>query len=177
MTPEPLYDLAIIGGGPAGLAAAIYAARAGLKTLVIEKAVPGGQIQITMNVENYPGFPEITGAELAERFHDHAKKFGAEFRFATVKGLKFDGYVTLATDAGDILARSALIATGAHWRKLGVPGEATYIGRGISSCAVCDGFFYRDKEVVVIGGGDSAIEEGQYLTRFASKVTVIHRRG
>ncbi|MHB9024134.1 MAG: thioredoxin-disulfide reductase [Armatimonadota bacterium] len=177
MTPESLYDLAIIGGGPTGLAAAIYAARADLKTLVIEKAIPGGQIQITMNVENYPGFPEITGAELAERFHDHAKKFGAEFRTATVQGVKFDGYVTLSTDSGDMLARSALVATGAHWRKLGVPGEATYIGRGVSSCAVCDGFFYRDKEVVVVGGGDAAVEEGLFLTRFANKVTIIHRRG
>ncbi|MHB9130283.1 MAG: thioredoxin-disulfide reductase [Armatimonadota bacterium] len=176
MTAENLFDLAIIGGGPAGLAAAIYAARAGLKTLVLEKASPGGQIQSTMAVENYPGFPEISGAELAEKFHEHAKKFGADLRYATVNKVTFADYVHLDTDSGEIFARAALIATGAHWRRMNVPGEETYVGRGISSCAVCDGFFYRDKEVVVIGGGDSAVEEAVYLTRFASKVTIIHRR-
>jgi thioredoxin reductase (NADPH) len=176
MSPDSLYDLAIVGGGPTGLTAAIYAARAELKTLVIEKGLPGGQIQNTMAVENYPGFPEISGAELAERFHEHARKFGAEIRTGAVQSLSFDGYVRLATDGGDIYARAALLATGAHWRHLGVPGEEQYLGRGVSSCAVCDGFFYRDKEVVVVGGGDSAAEEGVYLTRFARSVTVIHRR-
>lgn len=176
MSPETLYDLAIIGGGPAGLTAAIYAARAEVKTVVIEKALPGGQIQNTMAVENYPGFPEISGAELAERFHEHARKFGAEIRIGTVQQVSYDGYVKLVTDSGEILARSALVATGAHWRRLGVPGEEAFLGRGVSSCAVCDGFFYRDKDVVVVGGGDSAVEEGVYLTRFARSVTIIHRR-
>lgn len=176
MAPDHLYDLAIIGGGPAGLAAAIYSARAEIKTVVLEKATPGGQIQNTMAVENYPGFPEISGYDLGERFHEHAKKFGAEIRMATVQTVNFEGYVHLTTDMGDVYARAALVATGAHWRHMGVPGESTYLGRGVSSCAVCDGFFYRDKDVVVVGGGDSAIEEGVYLTRFARSVTIVHRR-
>lgn len=176
MAPDNLYDLAIIGGGPTGLTAAIYAARAELKTVVLEKALPGGQIQNTMAVENYPGFPEISGAELGERFHEHARKFGAEIRTGTVQQVCYDDYVHLQLDSGAIYARAALIATGAHWRRMGVPGEDDYIGRGVSSCAVCDGFFYREKDVVVVGGGDSAVEEGVYLTRFARSVTIIHRR-
>jgi len=176
MAPELLYDLAIIGGGPAGLTAAIYAARAEIKTVVLEKAIPGGQIQNTMTVENYPGFPEITGAELAERFHEHARKFGAEIRTATVKSMHFEGDVHVVTEEDEFYARAVLIATGAHHRRLGVAGEDAYYGRGVSNCAVCDGFFYRDKEVAVIGGGDAAVEEGLYLTRFASKVTIVHRR-
>ena len=173
---DKLYDLAIIGGGPAGLTAAIYAARAELKTVVLEKISPGGQIQNTMTVENYPGFPEITGAELAERFHDHARKFGAEIRVTTVSGLSYNDDVCIVTADGNLYAHAALIATGARHRRLGVPGEAEYYGRGVSNCAVCDGFFYREKDVVVIGGGDAAVEEGVYLTRFARKVTLIHRR-
>lgn len=177
MAPEQQrYDLVIIGGGPTGLTAAIYAARAEINTLVLEKAAPGGQIQNTMTVENYPGFPEITGAELAERFHEHARKFGAEIRLATVQSIHYDGDVHIVTDVGEIFARAALVATGAHHRRLGVPGEETYYGRGVSNCAVCDGFFYRDKAVAVIGGGDAAVEEGMYLTRFARQVTIIHRR-
>ena len=176
MSAEKVYDLAIIGGGPAGLTAAIYAARAELQTVVLEKALPGGQIQNTMAVENYPGYPEITGAELAERFHEHARKFSAEIQTASVSALSYEEYVRIATDIGEIYARAALIATGAHWRRMGVPGEEEYIGRGVSSCAVCDGFFYREKDVVVVGGGDSACEEAVYLTRFARSVTVIHRR-
>ncbi|MHB0937554.1 MAG: thioredoxin-disulfide reductase [Armatimonadota bacterium] len=176
MAPEMLYDLAIIGGGPAGLTAAIYAARAELKTIVLEKAAPGGQIQNTMTVENYPGFPEINGAELAERFHEHARKFGAEIRTATVKSMHYEGDVHIVTEDDELYARAVLIATGAHHRRLEVPGEETYYGRGVSNCAVCDGFFYRDKDVAVIGGGDAAVEEGVYLTRFARSVTIIHRR-
>ena len=176
MAPDLLYDLAIIGGGPTGLTAAIYAARAEMRTVVLEKSAPGGQIQNTMMVENYPGFPEITGAELAERFHEHARKFGAEIRVGTVKNLHYEGDVHIVTDEGEIYARAALIATGAHHRRLGVPGEDTYYGRGVSNCAVCDGFFYRDKDVTVIGGGDAAVEEGLFLTRFARTVTIIHRR-
>lgn len=176
MTTDAVYDLVIIGGGPAGLTAAIYAARATLKTLVLEKGVPGGQISTTQTVENYPGFPEITGAELGERFHEHARKFGAEIRATTVQSIHWEGYVHIVTEDGEIYARSALIATGAGHRRLGAPGENTYYGRGVSNCATCDGFFYRDKEVVVVGGGDAAVEEGTYLTRFARKVTIVHRR-
>lgn len=176
MLTEQIYDLVVIGGGPAGLTAAIYGARAELKTVVLEKGYPGGQIQNTMSVENYPGFPEITGAELAERFHEHAKKFGADIQVATVKSLSYQGDVCITTDIGEIHSRAALIATGAHWRHMQVPGEDDYIGRGVSSCAVCDGFFYRDKDVVVVGGGDSACEEAVYLTRFARSVTIVHRR-
>jgi len=176
MASDLRYDLAIIGGGPTGLTAAIYAARAELRAVVFEKSAPGGQIQNTMTVENYPGFPEISGAELAERFHEHARKFGAEIRVATVKNLHYEGDVHIVTDESEIYARAALIATGAHHRRLRVPGEDTYYGNGVSNCAVCDGFFYRDKDVAVIGGGDAAIEEGLFLTRFARTVTVIHRR-
>jgi len=176
MAPDTLYDLAIIGGGPTGLAGAIYAARADLKTIVLEKELTGGQMQKTLAVENYPGFPEVTGYELSEKFHEHAAKFGAEIRTATVKKLNFDEYLILNTDVGDIVARTVLIATGAHPRPLGVPGEQDYFGRGISACAVCDGMFFRDKEVLVVGGGDAAVEEGLYLTKFASKVTIVHRR-
>ncbi len=176
MPPETLYDLAIIGGGPTGLTAAIYAARAQLKTLVLEKELTGGQMQKTMTVENYPGFPEITGYELSERFHEHAVKFGAEIRTAVVNQISFEGYVNLATDAGNVVARTALIATGAHPRPLGVPGESEFFGRGVSACAVCDGLFYRDKDVLVVGGGDAAVEEGIYLTKYARLVTIIHRR-
>jgi thioredoxin reductase (NADPH) len=176
MASDQIYDLAIVGGGPTGLTAAIYAARAELRTVVLERAMPGGQVQNTMAVENYPGFPEITGAELAERFHEHARKFGAEIRTTSVERVASDAYVCLETDTGEIVARAVIIATGARWKKMDVPGESDYLGRGVSSCAVCDGFFYRDKEVVVVGGGDSAVEEGLYLTRFARKVTIIHRR-
>ena len=176
MPPDTLYDLAIIGGGPTGLTAAIYAARAQLKTLVLEKELTGGQMQKTMTVENYPGFPEITGYELSERFHEHAVKFGAEIRTATVLKIGYEGYVNLVTDAGSVVARAALLATGAHPRPLGVPGESEYFGRGVSACAVCDGLFYRDKEVLVVGGGDAAVEEGIYLTKYARLVTLVHRR-
>ncbi len=176
MPADTLYDLAIIGGGPTGLTAAIYSARAALKTLVLEKELTGGQMQKTMTVENYPGFPEITGYELSERFHEHAVKFGAEIRTATVQKIGYEGYVNITTDAGNIVARAALIATGAHPRPLGVPGESEYFGRGVSACAVCDGLFYREKKVLVIGGGDAAVEEGIYLTKYAQLVTIIHRR-
>ncbi len=176
MSAEKVYDLAIIGGGPTGLTAAIYAARAELSTVVLEKGLPGGQVQNTMAVDNYPGFPEVTGAELAERFHEHARKFGAEIQLSAVDAITYDGKVHITTDTGQIVARAALLATGAHWRHMDVPGEEQYIGRGVSSCAVCDGFFYRGKDVVVVGGGDAACEEGVYLTHFARSVTVIHRR-
>lgn len=179
MTSDLTYDLVIIGGGPTGLAAAIYAARAEIKTLVLEKATPGGQVQNTMAVENYPGFPEISGFELAQRFQEHAIKFGAEIRMSTVTGLKYEkGEIQVMTDNGVIQAQAVLIATGAHPRYLNVPGEKMYreLGGGVSYCAVCDGAFFKEKAVVVVGGGDAAVEEGIYLTRFARSVTIVHRR-
>jgi len=172
------YDVVIIGGGPAGLTAGIYAGRGGLKTVILEKGLPGGQISQTDEVENYPGFPEgITGPELANRMAEQARKFGAEVVMDEVQGLEKtdEGFLVKAFER-NYKARSVIIATGANPRMLGVPGEEKFYGRGVSTCATCDGFFYRDKEVVVVGGGDAAVEEGIFLTKFASKVTIIHRR-
>ncbi|WP_457628952.1 thioredoxin-disulfide reductase [Oceanithermus sp.] len=172
------YDVIIIGGGPAGLTAGIYAGRGGLKTVILEKGLPGGQIAQTDEVENYPGFPEgITGPELANRMAEQARKFGAEVVMDEVQGLEKadEGFLVKGFER-NYRAKSVIIATGANPRKLGVPGEDKFYGRGVSTCATCDGFFYRDKEVVVVGGGDAAVEEGIFLTKFASKVTIIHRR-
>ncbi len=172
------YDVVIIGGGPAGLTAGIYAGRGGLKTVILEKGLPGGQIAQTDEVENYPGFPEgITGPELANRMAEQARKFGAEVVMDEVQGLEQtdEGFLVKGFER-NYKAKSVIIATGANPRKLGVPGEDKFYGRGVSTCATCDGFFYRDKEVVVVGGGDAAVEEGLFLTKFASKVTIIHRR-
>jgi len=171
-------DLIIVGGGPAGLTAAIYGARAALNTLLIEKAVYGGQISLTNDVENYPGFPEgVSGPELSERFRAQAEKFGARFENDEVQGLEVEGdtYVLKGYDATH-RARAVILATGADPRRLNVPGEERYVGRGVSWCATCDGFFFRGKHVVVVGGGDAAVEEGMFLTKFADTVTVVHRR-
>jgi len=172
------YEMAIIGGGPAGLTAAIYAARGGLNTLVIEKSSEGGQIAVTEKVENYPGFVSIDGLELAERFSEHAKHFGATISNRGVRNLAFccDKKQIVLDDATEIEAKTIVIATGATHRKLGVPGEKEYEGKGVSYCAICDGAFFKDKHVAVIGGGNSAIDEGLYLTQTAAKVTVVHRR-
>ena len=175
---EQTYDVVIVGGGPAGLTAGIYAGRSGLKTVIVEKGLPGGQIAQTDEVENYPGFPEgISGPELANRMAEQAKKFGAEIVMDEVTGLEVqdDGFLVKGFEK-NYKAKSVIIATGANPKKLGVPGEEKFYGRGVSTCATCDGFFYRDKEVVVVGGGDAAVEEGIYLTKFAKKVTIIHRR-
>ncbi len=175
---DQVYDVVIIGGGPAGLTAGIYAGRADLKTVIVEKGLPGGQIAQTDEVENYPGFPEgISGPELANRMAEQAKKFGAEIVMDEVTGLEVqeDGFLVKGFEK-NYKARSVIIATGANPKKLGVPGEEKFYGRGVSTCATCDGFFYRDREVVVVGGGDAAVEEGIYLTKFAKKVTIIHRR-
>lgn len=177
-TLEDSYDMIIIGGGPAGLTAAIYASRGGLKTLVLEKSTEGGQITVTQKVENYPGFISIGGMELAERLSDHARHFGADISTNGVKNISFccdKKTVTLENDR-QIDAKTILIATGAKHRRLGVEGENIFDGKGVSYCAVCDGAFFKDKHVAVIGGGNSAIEEGLYLTQVAEKVTVIHRR-
>ena len=177
---QTVYDLAIIGGGPAGLTAGIYGARAGMSTLILERLSPGGQVVTTDIVENYPGFTEpINGYELAQRILTQATKFGVEIRSAEVTGIDVHSQeeqklISLGDES--ILARAVIIASGAHHRRLGVPGEERFWGRGISCCATCDGMFYRDKHVVVVGGGDTAIKEAIFLTRFVSKITLVHRR-
>ena len=172
------YDVLIIGGGPAGLTAAIYAGRGNLRVGLLEKGNPGGQIAQTEEVENYPGFPDvISGPELSERMVKQAEKFGAKILYDEVTGLERNGLgFTVKGYEKSYTAHSIIIATGANPKRLGVPGEDTFYGRGVSTCATCDGFFYRNKRVVVVGGGDAAIEEGTFLTKFASSVTVIHRR-
>lgn len=175
---EETYDVVIIGGGPAGLTAGIYAGRAQLKTVIVEKGLPGGQIAQTDEVENYPGFPEgISGPELASRMVRQAEKFGARIVMDEVLGLeKAEGGYLVRGYERNYRARAVIVATGANPRRLGVPREDKFYGRGVSTCATCDGFFYRDKEVVVVGGGDAAVEEGIFLTKFARKVTLVHRR-
>ncbi len=173
------YELIIVGGGPAGLTAAIYAARAGLDVLVVEKGVFGGQIANTSVVENYPGVAGVSGSTLAEKFAEHAKKAGAELKnFVEVKDARKekDG-VALETSVGELRANAVIIATGEREKKLGVPGEEELKGKGVSYCATCDGPFFKDKEVVVVGGGNSAVEEGIYLANFAKKIYIVYRRG
>jgi len=172
-------ELIIVGGGPAGLTSAIYSARALIDTLVIEKMLPGGQPVLTTFIENYPGFPEgISGPELAERLESQAGKFGAKIitsRPVLNISRKEEGF-EIKTEMESFLGKAVIVATGTSPRKLNVPGEEEFTGRGVSYCAVCDGAFYRDRVVAVVGGGDSAMDEYIYLTRFASKVFVIHRR-
>ncbi len=174
---EKIYDVVIIGAGPAGMTAAVYTSRANLSTLMLERGVPGGQMANTEEVENYPGFDTILGPELSTKMFDHAKKFGAEYAYGDVKEI-IDGeeYKTIKAGSKEFKARSIIVSSGAEYKKIGVPGEKELGGRGVSYCAVCDGAFFKEKELFVIGGGDSAVEEGVYLTRFASKVTIVHRR-
>ncbi len=172
------YDVIIIGGGGAGLTAALYTSRAKLSTLLLEKLVPGGQIALTDLVENYPGFPEgVTGGEISQRMEDQAKRYGTEVVYREVKSLakKNDGF-EVATESETYSCRAIILAAGASFKTLGVSGEKELTGRGVSYCATCDGAFFKGKEIVVVGGGDSAMQEGIFLTRFANKVTVIHRR-
>ena len=177
MTEERIYDVIIIGAGPAGMTAAVYASRANLDTLMLERGMPGGQMADTEDVENYPGFENILGADLSNKMFEHAKKFGAEYAYGDVKSVADHGeYKEVDAGKKTYKAKTIIITTGAQYKKLGIPGEAELTGRGVSYCAVCDGAFFKDKELVVIGGGDSAVEEGIYLTRFAKKVTIIHRR-
>lgn len=175
----PLYDLVIVGGGPAGLTAALYAAREGLETVVLEKSTLGGQAATTELIENYPGFPEgVGGMDLARRIEQQVQRFGVKIEYAEAQGLERQGRCCqVHTDAGVYSAWTALIATGSSYRRLGVPGEDRFIGRGVHFCATCDGPFYRDKELLVIGGGNSAAEEGFFLTKYASKVTLAVRKG
>lgn len=177
MSTEKIYDVIIAGAGPAGMTAAVYTSRANMDTLMIEKGAPGGQMMNTEDIENYPGFTNILGPDLSNYMFEHAKKFGAEYIRGHVDEIK-DGfpYKTVIVDGKEYKTKSVIVATGAKHRKLGVKGEEEFSGRGVSYCAVCDGAFFADLELAVIGGGDSAVEEAIFLTRFASKVTIIHRR-
>lgn len=173
-----MYDVVIIGGGPAGLSASIYAKRFGLSTLLIEKVGIGGQASLTDLIENYPGFPEgISGAELVNKMEEQAKKFDVEFLIDEVLNVDFDDEIKkVITNSANFESKGIIITTGANPKKLNVPGEKEFIGKGVSYCAVCDAFFYKNKDVLVVGGGDSAITEALYLTTFANNVYVVHRR-
>lgn len=171
-------DVVIIGAGPAGLAAAVYTGRARLNTLILEKGMPGGQILLTDFVENYPGFPEgVVPFQLMEDFRKHAEKFGAKIETDEVKKIQKQGELWQVFGVkGEYPTRAVIIATGSVYRKLGLPGEAKLTGRGVSYCATCDGAFFKDKEVAVVGGGDNALTEALFLTKFCRAVKVIHRR-
>jgi len=172
-------DVLIIGGGCAGLTAGIYTGRARLKTILVDKMAPGGQLATTHEVENYPGFPDVaTGPEIMDRFAKQARRFGCEFRMAEVKSIRADDPVArvVETDQGELRCKAVIVASGADPKTLGVPGEDRLRGRGVSYCATCDAPFFREKVVAVVGGGNTAVDEGVYVTKFAKSVTIIHRR-
>lgn len=176
-TKEP-YEVIIVGGGPAGLSAGLYCKRAALKTVLLEKGLLGGQIAISKDVENYPGLEGITGFDLAEKMIRHAKSFGLDIVQQEVAEIKAGSDLhSVRLASGEVLRTTTLIlAVGGSVRKLNIPGEAEYLGSGVSYCATCDGFFFRDKTVVMVGGGDTAVEEALYLAKVARKVYVVHRR-
>ena len=179
MSQEALdYDVIIVGGGPAAMSAAIYAARAELRTLVLERKYLGGQVAITEKVDNYPGFPEgISGPDLIERMEAHARRFGVQIKFEEVTAVQLKGDVKeVRTDSAAYKCWAIILASGADPRRLDVPGEKELTGRGVSYCATCDGPFFRGKKVVVVGGGDAAVQEAIFLTRFVTSVTLVHRR-
>ncbi len=177
--PVEKYDVAIIGAGGAGLAAAIYSARANRRTVVLECSITGGQIATTDRVENYPGFPEgVNGFDLGQLFQRQATEFGAEVKYEEVMGIarQPDGSFRLSTTGDELEARALIVTAGAEYNRLGVPGEVELTGKGVSYCATCDAAFFKGQEVAVVGGGDSALDEALFTTRYASKVHVIHRR-
>ena len=178
MGEEKNYDIVIVGGGPGGLTAGLYSARAERKTIVLEKGIPGGQIANTEEIEDYPGFEHISGAELAMKMAEHAKKFGLEMATDDVEEVYVDGNDRVARCASGTLyrAKAIILSTGGSPTKLGVPGEEEYTGKGVSYCAICDGAFFRNQVIAVVGGGDAAVEEGIFLTKFGSRVYIIHRR-
>jgi thioredoxin reductase (NADPH) len=173
-----MHDALIIGGGPAGLTAGLYAARARLDCVLLEKLAPGGQVLTTDRVENYPGFPDgVSGFDLVDKMKAQAENFGLEIRTEEVTKLELiDDRRIVTTNKGDLEAKAVILTPGAAWKRLGIDGEEALIGKGVSYCATCDGPFYRDQDVAVIGGGDTAMEEAIFLTRFASSIKVIHRR-
>lgn len=177
MSDQKIYDVIVAGAGPAGMTAAVYTSRANMSTLLLERGAPGGQMANTEEIENYPGFTSILGPELANKMFEHAQQFGAEYAYGDIREIRDEEpYKRVITGDKEYLAKAVIVATGAEHRMLGVPGEKEFSGRGVSYCAVCDGAFFRGKELVVVGGGDSAVEEAVFLTRFASKVTIVHRR-
>ncbi len=173
-----MHDILILGGGPSGFGAALYAARGEMDTLVFERGVIGGQISLTDAVENYPGFPEsVSGQELADLFHKQAERFGAKLVHTEIKKIeKIPKGFRVVGSSDSWEGKVVIYACGADPRRLDVPGEKEFTGRGVSYCATCDGFFFRDKQIIVVGGGDAAVEEGIFLTKFARKVTIVHRR-
>jgi len=172
-----MYDLIIVGGGPAGLTAGIYAQRALLKVILLEREMIGGQIALSDVIENYPGFPSISGMDLMQKFEEHARGFGLEIKMANVENISVtDDAKVLKTSEGELRTKAVIIATGAKPRKLGVPGEKELTGKGVSYCATCDGPFFRNQTIVVVGGGDTAVKEAVYLSKIAAKVYLVHRR-
>ena len=172
------YDIVIIGGGPAGLAAGLYASRGNVQTIILEKLIPGGQLNNTQDVENYPGMDHMTGPEISQAMEAQTKRFGCEIiNNCNITSVELLGKEKIIkTDKGTFTGKVVIIATGSEHRKLDVPVEKEYSGKGVSYCAVCDGAFFKEKELVVVCGGDSAVEEGTFLTKFAKKVTIVHRR-
>ena len=172
------YDVIVIGAGPGGMTAALYASRANLKVAMLDRGVYGGQMNNTAEVENYTGFKSILGPDLAEQMYQSSIQFGADFVYGNVEKVTVDedGIKHVKTDSGELEAPAIVIATGSQYRKLGIPGEDEYSGKGVSYCAVCDGAFYRGKDVTTVGGGDSAVEESEYLAKLVNNVNIVHRR-